>query len=187
VAVSEVAICNLALQKLGAARITSLTEDSVNARHCNACYTMLRDQEIVAHPWSFAKKRATLAPDATAPDHDYLYAFSYPTNCLRILPPARNGLDWQMENNKILTNDGDTLEVLYLERVTDPTRFHPLFDDALASRMADHMCEAITQSNQKKEKATTDYNTAIRRAKRTNAIEQISAEPPEDPWLAARR
>ena len=54
---SEVDICNRALSKLGAARITSLTEDSVNARACNAMYESVRDAELRAHPWNFAMKR----------------------------------------------------------------------------------------------------------------------------------
>lgn len=190
-ATSDVAIANMALDKLGAARIVSLGDDSRNARACNACYAQLRDQELRAHGWNFAKTRATLAAHATAPDFDFDYAFPLPTDCLRILPPKRTGLDWTIENHAgrsaILTNDGDAIELVYIARITDPTVFDALFDDALAARMALHMCEEITQSNQKKADAKDDYIGAIRRAKRTNAIEQVPQDAAEDPWLAARR
>jgi hypothetical protein len=190
-AVSEVSICNLALQKLGAARIVSLTEDSRNARSCNTCYEHLRDTEIRRYKWNFAKRRATLAPSAVEPDHDFDLAFPLPIDCLRLLPPAVNGLDWRIESHEgqscILTNDGNTLEVEYVARITDPTRFDSSFVEMLACRMAEHMCEEITQSNTKKADARTDYKIARAEARQNNAFENISEEPPEDPWLAARR
>lgn len=188
---SEVAISNMALDLLGAARITSLADDSRNARACNACYAQIRDQELRAHVWNFSKKRATLAASAVTPDFDFDYAFPLPTGCLRVLPPKRTGLDWTIENHDgrsaILTNDGDTLEVVYIAQITDPTVFDALFDDALAAKMALHMCEAITQSNAKKADAKDEYVAAIRRAKRVNAIEQVPQDAAEDTWLAARR
>lgn len=190
-ATSEVAICNMALDTLGAQRIVAIDEDSRNGRACNACYAQIRDQELRAHPWNFAKKRSTLAASAVTPEFGFDYAFPLPTDCLRILPPKRTGLDWTLENHEgrsaILTNDGDSIEVSYIAQITNPTVFDVLFDDALAAKMAMHMCEEITQSNQKKADAKDDYVQAIRRAKRTNAIEQVPQEAAEDPWLAARR
>lgn len=190
-ATSDVAICNLALQKLGAARITTLTEDSRNARTMNNCYEHIRDVEIRRHKWNFARKRATLAPSAVTPAFDFDYAFPLPTDCLRLLPPNRSPLDWQIESHEgqscILTNDGDTLEVVYLARITDPTRFDVSFAEMLACRLADHCCEEITQSNTKRAAAMEDYKNARAEARRNNAFENTSEELPEDPWLAARR
>ena len=47
---SVVGICNLALTKLGAARITSLTDDTKQARALNAIYEATRDAELAAQP-----------------------------------------------------------------------------------------------------------------------------------------
>ncbi len=188
---SEVSISNLALQKLGAKAIVTLTEDSKSARECNKCYEFLRDQQLRAHVWNFAKTRKTLAPDAAEPDFDFLYAFTLPADYLRLLPPKRLNLDWRIENHNgarsILTNDGDTLKIIYIARITDPNMFDELFIEMFASKMAWHMCEAITQSNTKKDDALRDYKIARDEAKRINAFENISDEEPEDPWLAARR
>ena len=43
---SVVDICNGALNQLGASTILTLTEDSKNARLCNARYTQVRDLVI---------------------------------------------------------------------------------------------------------------------------------------------
>ena len=185
-AVSDVSICNLALQKLGAGRITSLTEDSRNARSCNACYTLIRDKELRAHPWTFAVKRVVLAPDATAPAFDFDYAFAIPQDCLRILPPNTPLIDWKLENNKILTNAGNSLNLIYIARIEDPTVYDACFDEALAAKLAWHLCEEITQSNQKKADAMNEYKDAIRTARRTNAFEKLADAPPEDSWNLAR-
>lgn len=183
---SVVATCNLALQKLGALRITALDEDSRNARSCNACYELIRDSRLRKNRWNFAILRTTLAPDATAPAFDFTYAFTLPADCLRLLPPNRNDLDWTIESGKILTNDGNSLEIRYISRVTDPAKFDPCFVELLACDMADHMCEEITQSNTKKAAIKEDRKEAMAEAKRVNSFEQISDEPPEDTWITAR-
>jgi len=46
---SVVDICNGALNQLGATTILSLTEDSKNARLCNARYTQVRDALFRSH------------------------------------------------------------------------------------------------------------------------------------------
>jgi hypothetical protein len=184
---SVVGICNRALQKLGAARITSLTEDSRNARSCNNAYEAVRDAELRAHTWTFAIKRAQLAADSDAPLFDFDNQYSFPSDCLRILPPNDTFLDWQMEGRKILTDDAAPLEVRYVARITDPNLFDAEFVEAVAAKLAEEICEEITQSNTKKEVAKRDYKDAISRARKTNAFESLSAEPPEDSWIAARR
>ncbi len=190
-ATSEVSICNLALQKLGATRITSLTEDSRNARSCNACYEALRDGELRAHSWKFAIKRVVLAPSVTAPVFDYTYAFPLPSACLRVLFPPRLDLDWVIEDHlgapAILTNDGDALNVRYLARVTDPTLYDTNFVIAVAMRMTAFMGEELTQSNTKEVAAMTAYNLAIKEARRMNAFETVPDVMPLDAWDAARR
>lgn len=183
---SIVQICNIALQKLGAERITSLTQDHPNARHCNVAYEPMRDAELRAHPWSFAKSRVTLAPDATAPAFDYDYQFTLPSDCVRPLLPPTYALDWKLEGGKILTNDGDSIDLVYVARVTDPNLMDPLFREMLSCRIALQLCEAITQSNTKKESIREDYKAAQREARRVNAIEHTAEDTPDDDWIMAR-
>lgn len=184
---SEVSICNLALQKLGATRISSLTDDSRNARACNAAYEHIRDLELSDHDWNFARARASLAADTDAPDFGYDYSYTLPADYLQIRPDNSSDLDWQIEGQALLTNWGAPLEIVYTRRVEDPNYFHPTFIEALACRLAIHMCEEITQSNTKMQNLDSQYTIAIRSAKRANAFAKVSQELPEDDWLAARR
>ena len=54
-------ICNRALSRVGEARITSLTDDSKQARACSSAYAHIRDEVFRAHPWNSVITRAKLA------------------------------------------------------------------------------------------------------------------------------
>jgi hypothetical protein len=190
-ATSEVSICNLALQKLGAARIVSLTENSRNAKSVNACYESQRDTELRKYLWNFAKKRASLAASSVAPISMYEAAYPVPSDFLRLIKPARLGLDWHLEQHEgglaILSNDGAPLEIRYLAKVTNPVLFDPAFVEMLACKIAWHVCEDITQSNTKKAALMEEYREHKAEARRTNAFEVAHTPEPLDEWLVARQ
>lgn len=182
---SVVGICNLALQLLGDKNITSITEDSARARECNTCYESIRDAELVRHNWNFAIKRAQLPALADAPAFGFTVQCQLPSDCLRPIFPNTK-VDWVIEGRKLLTNAGAPVDIRYMARVTDPNEFNSAFIICLAARMADHMCERITQSNQKKADAKAAYKDALTEARRTNAIEKLPEESEEDDWVSAR-
>lgn len=190
---SEVSICNLALQRLGANRISSLSEDSKGARECNASYESIRDRELRKHVWSFAKKRTTLAPNATAPEFDFDYQFDLPSDCLRVVKVTLadgdddEAEDWTIEGRKILANGSDALRLVYVARITDPNTFDQLFIDTLYHAIAMQLCEPLTQSNTKLDRITSDYTEVIAQAKQVNSIETPSKNAPEDPWVTVRQ
>lgn len=188
---SEVEICNRALQKLGVKRITSLTEDSKNARSCNVAYSVVRDAELRSHPWNFAIARAELAADATDPDWGRAKAYTLPSDFLRLLPDYTednlNSKDWQIEGRKIYSDDSDPIYIRYIYRVTDPNEMDALFREALATKLAFELCEEITQSNTKKSELKDDYKEIISEARKANAFENVAQESPEDTWSTVRR
>lgn len=187
---SKVEIANRALQILGAKRIVSLTEDSRNARAINAAYEPVKKAELRKHPWSFAIQRTQLAADANAPAFTRSNAFPLPSDYIRILSPDPevnfNDLDWIIEGRRIITNDSAPLDVRYIYDVTDPNTFDTLFRESLAAKLAEQLCEEITQSNTKIATAKLFYDEAIAEAKRTNAIEKVAEQPQEDSWVTAR-
>lgn len=188
---SEVDLCNLALQRLGAKSITSLTDDSTNARECNRAYAHARDSELRSHPWSFARKRAELAASSTAPAFEYANAFPLPSDFLRLMSNnGRLGMtnqdDLQIEGGNVLTNDSAPLPITYIAQITDPEAFDQLFADLLVARLARDLAEKITQSNTKIQAAQTLYKEARAEARRINAFERPPQLAPTDPWITAR-
>ena len=84
---SVVDICNEAMDLLGAATITSLTENSKEARLCNRNFEKIRDTVLRAHNWNIAITRKQLAKDSDAPAFGFTNQFTLPTDpyCLRVI------------------------------------------------------------------------------------------------------
>src|SRR3990167_4502270 len=183
---SEVSICNRALQRLGDARIVSLTDANKNARACNNSYAPVRDAALRRHRWNFAIKRAELAANVTGPAFGETNYFDFPSDLLRLLPPRDHDLDWIVEGKQIATYWSAPLEIMYIRQVTDPNDMDVLFREYLALQLAHEMCEEITQSNTKQAAIRDELKDLLAEAKRTNAIEQMSDELPEDDWITVR-
>lgn len=187
---SSVEVVNRALQMLGAKRITSLTEDSVNARAANASYDILRKAELRKHPWSFSINRLQLAASATSPTFTKTRKFPLPSDCLRTLPNdpgyELNSKDWQIEGRDIVTDDSSPLNLRYVRDVTDVNQMDVLFRESLSAKLALELCEELTQSNTKKSDLKALYDEAIAEAKKANAIERVPLTPFEDEWITVR-
>jgi hypothetical protein len=189
VAISNVAIANRALQKLGAKRISSLTQDAPNARSMNAAFERVRDAELRRYDWTFAIKRDSIAADGDGPVWGGYNRYSLPNDFLRLIRDDESGanVDWRIEGLYILTGDAAPLKIKYIARIEDPNFYDPLFAEAFAGRLAMECAKEITDSTSDKESVKDDYKTDIAEARRVGAIEKAAQEFPEDPWLAARR
>lgn len=188
---SQTDICNRALQRLGAARIRSLNDGSPNARHCLTAYDLTLAATLRAHPWNFSIVRHQLAASATAPLFGRGYAYPLPVGWLRVLPPDAGSSftdrDWIMEGNEILSDETAPLNVRCVMLTTDTTKYDPCFIEAFAARLAGEMCEAVTQSTKKLQGCYGGYKEWVAEARKTNAIEKVPVETPEDSWLTIRR
>jgi hypothetical protein len=178
--------CNSALQRVGAATILSLSDNSPEARACSVAYDSNRRDELRKHPWNFAITRAVLAPDSTAPLFGYDYQFTLPSNCLRVLRSSDYDLDWRIEGRKILTNNDTTLYIRYLADITDPTQWDGTFYNVVAGALAIDLCEKLTQSNTKKQVLVEQYREDVRLARRMNGFESGPEAGPDDLWWIAR-
>lgn len=189
-ATSNVSIANLALQKLGAANIVALNSSPGSAADMNSCFESIRDDELRKYRWKFAIRRAILAPHSTAPLFQYNRAFAVPSDFLALIKPSRLGMDWHLELHEgvqcILTNDGASINVRYIARVTDPALFDPSFVQMFACKLAWQCCERITQSNTKRDAMMREYDFHRAEARRMNAFEKEVQPQPMDEWLIGR-
>lgn len=141
-AISEVDIANMALLKVGAKpKINHLTDDSDNARLCNQFYAPVRDAVLRGHPWNCAIHRKTITSLVDTPDSDWDYQFQLPANphCLRVLQVGElkdQPVEWVVEGRRLLTNEGTSIKLKYIKRITDTNEFDPLLVDAIALSLA---------------------------------------------------
>ena len=183
-AVSVVSICNLALAKLGAYPISSLTEQSKEARLCNVFYEQLRDEVLRAHPWNFAEKRATLALTDTT-DFGYSYAYALPSDCIACRYLSDSTAVFSVVGTTLQTDDA-TGELVYTARITDPTYFDNLFIGALAARLAAELAQPMTGDRGTQQAMWTLYGTILQVAHGTDSGEGKKDADDTNPWVSAR-
>lgn len=191
---SEVLIANRALTKLGEARIISLLDTSKAATTLNSMFATVRDDELRAHRWNFAKARAALPALTDKPSFGFTNAFQLPADFLSLIQIGNllvyprmdtRGL-FSIEGRQILTDMGAPLQVRYTRRIEEPNLFDASFIEAFACRLALESCETLTQSQTKYDRIAGMYQFAINRAVRANAIERPSQAIADDTWLEAR-
>lgn len=187
--VSNVSIANRALQKLGAKRVESLSQDHPNARSLNTAFEPVRNALIRKYPWSFAIKRESVAADGDETLWGGLNRFSLPADFGRLLRDDETGVrvDWKIEGRYIVTLDAAPLEFRYVAIVTDPTEFDPSFIELLSTALAMETCEDVTGSPGKLESLKNGYARELADAKNANAFETGAVESLEDDWLIAMR
>jgi hypothetical protein len=150
---SEVSVANLALGWLGLDPIISLDDPTNSAALCKQNLAPLRDALLESSDWTFAQKRAELAPSASVPPWGYAYQFEIPIDCLRICyvtdsPDIYESMpmqQWVKEGRCILTNSASCF-IRYSSSIEDPKMWSEGFGQSLAARLAIDICMPTTDS-----------------------------------------
>jgi hypothetical protein len=142
---SEVQICNLALSKFGDLSITSIdTPTNKEERTCAILYPLLRDQLTYLHPWNFAMMRADISAQlATTPAFEWDYAYTLPTDCLRVWEFFTPDAEWVVEHGEFLTNEDSEIYIRYIAQITETGRFTPAYTNCLATLLGAELSAKI--------------------------------------------
>lgn len=166
---SIVQICNMALSHIGAGPLISSIsppDGSVEAGYCATFYDIARTELLEPGTWSFALKRAALAPVTNASDV-WTYAYALPSDCLRalrILRPSlavtvfnqdevalrqddRDGAPFDLEAQVLYTDQPDAV-LVYTVDVTDSARFTGSFTATLSYLLASYLAGPIIKGNE---------------------------------------
>lgn len=189
---SELPIVNGALDILGQRVITEAqlitTPDNRSSKLAARSYELQRDMLLRDHRWNFAMKRVTLSVAVTAPDHKYDFAFSLPSDSLRIVeinntPIYRWGGGswyedpdagkWKVEGQSIITNVSDDLEVLYISRVSTYSEMDPMFVNALQYKCAAEWAVKLSGKASDKESASQMFGSLLREGRAIDGQEGV--------------
>ena len=173
---SVVSICNSALNQLGAASITALTDNSKNARLCNERYETVRDAVFRSHPWNCLIKRQQLAQDTATPAYGFSYQFSLPSDALRLLGIDAYNSDHKVEGRKILCNE-KSIKISYISQVTDPNEMDVLLRETISAGIAADLGYAITANLQVSKLMQEKYQYKLSEARHTDASEGYNVDP----------
>lgn len=127
-------------------------------------------------------------------------AFKLPANFLRRAPQdpkagmygalgasANHSLeDWLFDDGYLVSSDSGPIVLRFVADITDVRLMHPMFCEGLGARIGFEVCEALTQSTQKKSTIAQTYQKFMSEARLVDAIEQGQVEPPEDEFIVVR-
>ena len=173
---SVVGICNGALNQLGATTILSLTEDSKNARLCNARYPEVRDAVFRSHVWGCLQVRLEIGLSTTTPAWGFKFKFDLPGDCIRLLRILDYDSNYKVEGRSILSNN-NTMKILYISRVTDPNQYDELLRETLSAALGADIAYAITSNNTTSQNMIASYQEKLRDARFVDSTEGYNVNP----------
>lgn len=142
---SNTSICKQSLAKIGAKTIVNFedaTESSTQAIECRLHFVPTRDALIRSHSWRFARDRKVLSQDVTDPvgtEYDNQFILPVDFLAMRSIYEGRfsdeNIASYSLEGQRLLTNDS-TMEIRYVKKVTDASKFDPLFVELFVLKLA---------------------------------------------------
>lgn len=154
-----VAICNLALGKIGQGAIVSLSDDSELSRKCSQFFHSSKEIVLSAREWSFATKQQRLSLlDKEVTGYTYVYAI--PSDALRLISLMDDGTftitDYDLltiDNQRIIANNSESCVLTYVSKNHAPLPMY--FANALSDYLAYILCNVLLGDTNK---ANTQYN-----------------------------
>lgn len=189
--VTDVQICNLALQELGANRIINLSETREEAVLCNLFYVPIVEEVLRSHEWNCALWYQSLAP-VNSDDAKYLlgsiskwrYQYALPTNpyCLRAVEiPDHPKAKYEVINRYLLCNL-TSVTLKYVQRLEDESHFDSLLVRSIAYRLAADLADKITNSRVTRSEMMNQYEWSLKNARAIDGIESEEPETDNDDW-----
>ena len=181
---SAVDICNEALSHLGdSATVSSIDppEGSAQAEHCARFYPSALASLLEMHPWAFATRRTALAQVAN-PTTTWAYAYAMPINTVNVLSiiasdasddyssPTQNSGAYTPQQFAVETSDqGDEIILTnqvnavarFTSLVTDPTKFSPMFKEALGWFLASKLAGPVLMGDAGRKAAAACMQTTM--------------------------
>lgn len=186
---TKIEIINAALQINGQERISLLTENTENARRMLSIYDVSLKELLRLHPWSFAKKEASLSlidEDPLLTD-DYLYIFSLPPDFLRLLKTdvESSGYSHKIKGMRLYSNS-NAVKIEYIYYMASEQQLDSTFTAAFIAKLAYETAYAMTGDTNLPKLRESEYTKKLNTAKSANGQEVTPDEPTNDTWLNSR-
>jgi len=175
---SVVDICNLALSHIGdEANVSSIDppEGSMQADLCARFYPVARDVLLEMHNWTFAVVRVALAEVDNDLADVWAYAYAMPSDIVRAMAvypyectDDDKGADYIIESGVIYTNES-AATIRYVAKVTDTTKFTPMFVSALSWLLASYLVGPVTKDPNRRDVVYKHFLMELARAAAANA------------------
>lgn len=187
-ALSDIALCSRALIRIGAAPITSFSDNTAESEIAGALFDTVRDALLSAYAWSFASGQVALAQIMTNPVADYDFAYSLPNDFLRALSAGSGsrgrGLNYRIAAGALHTNAPDVI-LSYVFR-PDEESFPPYFDQALIARLSAEFTIPVTENTSRSESMFKLAEREFQRARQIDAQQDTPSAIENFPLIDVR-
>lgn len=187
---TTIGICNHALVLCGASPITSLTEDSANARALNAVYENARKSFLTDCRWTFALTRSTLVTASTASLGFLMdgeaYAYTRPSDALRIWQMSDIEAIWREEGSYLISNTA-SLGTLYTFDHSEVGLWRHKSIEAFIDKLCSEICFTILNSATKAQAFLEKYEkVSLPKAMAEDGQTGAHQEVIDDAWLKSK-
>lgn len=183
--ISKVELINKSLTLLGAAPITSIDDDTTNARAVNRVYEIALRSILSECKWNFATKRALLGLVTDTMAWNYTnerYVYQRPIDVIRIFGTNDDDGEWREEGDYIIS-DTAGLGVLYVYYLDNPDKYPAQFIEAFADKLASDIAYLILNSATKAQEMYQKYQTmSLPNARSENAQVGKQQYMKDDAW-----
>ena len=199
---SEVGVCNLALNAIGARNnISSLAEASREAEVCNLWFSPVRDQVLTSAVWPEATQMKYLAVlKETDEDLDgiwalgdprpgYQYVYSLPSDCLRpqyLSDFTRFLITYHEPNQRALHTNTTTAILAYTLRLESVSLWSSELQMAIVYAIAANICNPLTGKPARAKSLADKANQLIISARETAANTSNERFESIPDWISAR-
>jgi hypothetical protein len=191
---SQTRIVNAAYAELGSTTTINNIDDSA-AHRAKRLWDDIVAEMLAEHPWNFQIRRKPLnaTADVDLTNSEWDYACALPPDCARWLPPSREDKNFfrgEAEGRYLLVDSTPPIHLRYITSDVDIATWSPHFVRAMILRLAESLCDGVTQSEGKKDRLRERAQAALKNAKRIDGLQtgltHRSAVTVQSSWLQAR-
>lgn len=186
---TKLEIINMALAKTGLPLAATLNDADWNA---STFFKPVAQAAIRSFPWGFATQYQKLVATGSAPAHGFVYSYSMPTNCLRVLdvraaddlraPKARFAI-----SGKLIYANVSPCHVRYIKDLSDsPEQWPEDFADAVACKLAAEIANLSAQTATMTPGLLQMYELSLAQAQAIDSTETNERVPLDESILATR-
>jgi hypothetical protein len=181
-------VANRALSRLGALRITALTDTTASAMAVSACFPGVPDWVLRSWKWRLALSRLALNNPEAAEGTSFASKYTLPTDFFEVFPE-----DTHLDDEEFLIEGGCLLCDLeapvwlrFVRQMPDPAQWDPAFSEVLSWRLAMEMQPELAPAVSPLI-LLAGFESALKQAHRSGAIEPRCPVSQGFSWEVARR
>lgn len=188
-AITKTELVNKALTLVGANPITSLDDDTNNARIVNRVYEISLKSILSECKWNFATKRALLSEVSTTLDwydSGETIVYQKPSDMIRIFGASDSSATWREEGDYIIS-DTSALGLRYTYYLDTPSKYPPAFIEAFIDKLCSDIAYMIVNSSTLGDKFKQLYETSsLPKAMSKDSQTGVQQSMVDDAWELAK-